>query len=141
VGGLRYAFDPEQPVGSRIVSVEVQNEDGSYTALDLNAVYQLASNDFMRNGGDDYTMFATNAIDPYDAGAVLADAVAEYIGANSPVSPSVEGRITVKEAPPELPTSGGIPAEAALPGVAIVVGLLLVASGLYVRRQERNAAL
>ena len=141
VGGLRYAFDPEQPAGSRTVSVEVQNEDGSYTALDLNAVYQLASNDFMRNGGDDYTMFATNAIDPYDAGAVLADAVAEYIGANSPVSPSVEGRITVKEAPADLPTSGGIPAEAALPGVAIVVGLLLVASGLYVRRQESNAAL
>jgi 5'-nucleotidase len=53
----------------------------------------------MRGGGDGYSMFAENAIDPYDAGAVMADSVADYIGVHSPVSPTVEGRITVYEEP------------------------------------------
>ncbi len=94
VGGLRYSFDPTQEVGARIVSVDVKNAVGGYDPIDLGTVYKLASNDFMRGGGDGYDVFANNAIDPYDAGAVLADAVADYIAANSPVSPAVEGRIT-----------------------------------------------
>ncbi|MFQ5595289.1 MAG: bifunctional metallophosphatase/5'-nucleotidase [Anaerolineae bacterium] len=94
VGGLRYYFDPSLEAGSRIVSVDVKNAGGGYEPIDLDTVYELVSNDFMRRGGDGYDMFADNAIDPYDSGAVLADAVAEYIGENSPVSPAVEGRIT-----------------------------------------------
>jgi 5'-nucleotidase/UDP-sugar diphosphatase len=94
VGGLKYVFDPSLPVGSRIVSVHVKQSDGTFAPIDLEEVYKLTSNDFMRKGGDGYSMFAENAIDPYDAGAVMADAVAEYIGENSPVSPAVEGRIT-----------------------------------------------
>ncbi len=94
VGGLRYVFDPSLEVGSRIVSVSVKNASGGYDPIDPDTVYKLVSNDFMRRGGDGYDMFADNAIDPYDSGAVLADAVAEYIGDNSPVSPAVEGRIT-----------------------------------------------
>jgi hypothetical protein len=68
----------------------------------------------------------------------LADAVAEYIGTSSPVSPEVEGRITAQAAPGALPPSGGVPTEAALPGVVIVLGLMLVALGLHVRRQESD---
>ncbi len=94
VGGLKYVFDPSLPVGSRIVSVQVKNGDGTYEAIDPDTVYKLASNNFIRKGGDGYSVFAKNAIDPYDGGAVLADALAEYIGAHSPVSPVVEGRIT-----------------------------------------------
>ncbi|MGD2146044.1 MAG: 5'-nucleotidase C-terminal domain-containing protein, partial [Anaerolineae bacterium] len=94
VAGLKYVFDPSLPAGSRIVSVDVKQADGTYEPLDLEEVYKLTSNNYMRNGGDGYSMFAENAIDPYDAGAVLADAVADYIAAYSPVSPTVEGRIT-----------------------------------------------
>ncbi|MBC8253108.1 MAG: 5'-nucleotidase C-terminal domain-containing protein, partial [Ardenticatenia bacterium] len=93
VGGLRYFFDPSLGVGSRIVSVEVKNAEGGYDPINLDTVYKLTSNDFMRRGGDGYDMFANNAIDPYDFGAVQADALAEYIGVHSPVSPAVEGRI------------------------------------------------
>ncbi len=93
VGGLTYVFVPGLEVGSRIVSVEVKNATGGYDPIDPEAVYKLTSNDFMRGGGDGYDVFADNAIDPYDSGAVLADAVAEYIAINSPVSPAVEGRI------------------------------------------------
>ncbi len=138
VGGLKYTFDPNQPVGSRIISVEVKNVDGSYSPIDMNAVYKLTSNDFMRLGGDGYEMFANNAIDPYDAGAVMADAVAEYIGGNSPVSPATEGRITVAEG--MLPVAGGKSIEGYVAILAILVGATLIAGGLYVRRRELSEA-
>lgn len=93
VGGLRYIFDPTRPAGARIVAVQVLGPDGLYRPLDRNALYKVVTNDFLRRGGDGYSAFQTKAIDPYDAGAVMADAVAEYIGLNSPVAPAVEGRI------------------------------------------------
>ena len=140
VGGLKYTFDPSQAVGERIVSVEVKNADGSYGPIDLGAVYKVTSNDFMRGGGDGYTMFADNGIDAYDAGAVLADAVAEYIGAHAPVSPAVEGRITKVEAPAELPTTGGESVQVPEASLILVLGVMLVASGVYARRREQSKA-
>lgn len=138
VGGLRFTYDPNQEAGSRIVSVEVKNADGTYSPIDLNAVYQVASNDFMRGGGDGYEMFANNAINPYDSGAVLADAVAEYITAFSPVAPAAEGRIAQVTAPTELPTTGRD--RVLEPGAALifVLGLTLVAFGVYARRQRED---
>jgi 5'-nucleotidase len=39
-------------------------------------------------------VFATNAIDAYDFGKPLDQVLQEYIAANSPIAPMVEGRIT-----------------------------------------------
>jgi 5'-nucleotidase len=95
VSGLRYTWDLNQEVGSRIVSAEVWNEEsGAYEPLDLEATYTMAANNFMRGGGDEYVMFRDNAIDPYDFGRPLDVVVAEYITANSPLAPELEGRIT-----------------------------------------------
>lgn len=94
VSGLRFSFDASKDVGSRVVSVEVLNENGEYEPLDPEATYSVASNDFMRQGGDEYTMFRDNAINPFDLGPELDVVLAEYITANSPVAPQVEGRIT-----------------------------------------------
>lgn len=93
VAGLRYSWDPARPVGSRITAVEVKNVDGSYSPIDLTATYQVASNDFMRGGGDGYEVFVT-ARNAYDFGPALDQAVQEYIQTFSPVAPMVEGRIS-----------------------------------------------
>jgi 2',3'-cyclic-nucleotide 2'-phosphodiesterase (5'-nucleotidase family)/subtilisin family serine protease len=93
VSGLRYVIDPAQPVGSRITSVEVWNGVG-YDPLDPNAYYKVVTNDFMRRGGDNYTMFRDYAVDPYDFGPLLDEALADYLGVFSPVTPVIEGRIT-----------------------------------------------
>jgi 5'-nucleotidase/UDP-sugar diphosphatase len=95
VSGLRFSWDGSKEPGSRIVSVDVLNaETGEYEPLDLEKVYFVATNDFMRNGGDGYSMLAENAMNPYDFGSPLDAVVADYIAANSPVAPEVEGRIT-----------------------------------------------
>jgi 5'-nucleotidase/UDP-sugar diphosphatase len=95
VSGLRFTWDGSKDPGSRIVSVDVLNADtGEYEPLDLEATYTCAANDFMRGGGDGYTMLAENAINPYDFGSPLDVVVGQYITDHSPVAPEVEGRIT-----------------------------------------------
>jgi 5'-nucleotidase len=138
VGGLRYTWNPNLPAGSRVVSVEVKNADGTYTPLDLNATYKVAANNFIRGGGDEYTMFAEKAINAYDYGPTLADAVAEYITAHSPVAPAVEGRVTqsAEAGPTELPATGGVPIP--LPIVLTAAGFALAGTGVLVRSQRKR---
>jgi len=92
VSGMRYTFDPMQPANSRITHVEVLSGT-EYVPLDPNAVYKVVTNDFMRRGGDHYTVFRDYAIKPYDFGPALDDALADYFKAFSPVTPQIEGRI------------------------------------------------
>ena len=53
---------------------------------------RLVTNDFMFTGGDGYTALAagTNVLQPGDG---LLDIVVDYVAANSPIDPVVEGRI------------------------------------------------
>ena len=148
VAGLRYSWNPSQPVGSRTMSVEVLNADGSYSPVDPNETYKIASNDFMRNGGDGYEVFV-DARNAYDFGAALDEAVQAYIAANSPVSPQLEGRISqaegaaateapaapAAEVPATLPQSGGV--VSLLPVIILsLAGVSLTGAGLWLRRQK-----
>jgi len=98
VSGIRYSFDPNLEAGSRIVGVDVQAEDGTFSPIDLEATYTVVTNNFVRNGGDGYSIFAENAVDPYDFGRVDYEVLADYLAANTPVAPEVEGRITMVNA-------------------------------------------
>lgn len=91
--GLRYYFDPAQPAFSRITHVDVMSGT-EYVPLDPNAVYKIVTNDFTRKGGDGYVVFRDYAMNPYDAGPNLAEALAEYFESFSPVLPILEGRIS-----------------------------------------------
>ncbi len=97
VGGIRYAFDPALGAGSRITSVDVWDSAiGEFIAIDPAASYTVATNNFLANGGDDYSMFA-DAEDRYDSGWLLSDALAEFLDAHQLVSPEIEGRIQERE--------------------------------------------
>ncbi len=90
VSGVKFTFNPEQPVGERVVKVTVNGEP-----VEMDQEYVVATNDFMAAGGDGYTMFASAPI-VTEAGG-LEEIVMEYISNNSPVSPEKMGRIsTVK---------------------------------------------
>jgi 5'-nucleotidase len=110
VSGLKFTWDPNQPVGSRVSNVEVKGADGSFSPIDLAATYKVATLDFMRQGGDGYETFV-NATNAYDFGDSLDQAVQAYIKLNSPVAPAVEGRITQGEG--EAMAESAAPAEAA----------------------------
>jgi len=60
-------------------------------AVDLTSasIYKIAENDFMSSGGDGYPNFFSRATTQDIMDQVLAD----YITANSPVAPAIQGRI------------------------------------------------
>ena len=94
VSGLRYTYDPSVAPGEgRVTSVEVDN-GGTWAPIDADATYLIATNNFMRGGGDGYELFASNAVNAYDYGPGLEQVVADYLAANSPYTPYLDGRIS-----------------------------------------------
>lgn len=95
VAGLRFTLDlTVAPNAGRVKDVRVF-EGGAWAPLDAGRLYGVITNDFMRRGGDGYALFASNAIDPYDYGPGVEDAVAEYLANNAPYAPKLDNRITV----------------------------------------------
>ncbi len=90
VAGLSFVWDPAVAPGEgRIKEVLVAGQP-----IDPAATYGVVTNNFVRNGGDGYSVFATQAIDPYDFGPDLADVLAEYIASQTPVTAMLDGRIS-----------------------------------------------
>ena len=94
VAGMKYTYDSSKEPGSRVVSVEVADGNGGFTPIDETATYGIVTNNYVRGGGDGYAVFAEKGMNAYDFGPNLEDAVAEYIGMNSPYQPYTDGRIT-----------------------------------------------
>lgn len=113
VSGMKYSFDRSKPVGSRVTAVEVKEGD-AFVPLDPAKTYTVAANNYVRTGGDGFKVFATKAINAYDFGPNLEEAVAAYITANSPYKPFTDGRITeVTPAGYVAPAKPAAPAPAA----------------------------
>jgi 5'-nucleotidase/UDP-sugar diphosphatase len=93
VAGLKYSFDKSKPPGSRLVSVDVQ-EGTEFKPIDPEKTYGVVSNNYMRAGGDGYTVFAKDGKNAYDFGPNLESVVADYLGAHNPYKPYTDGRIT-----------------------------------------------
>lgn len=95
VSGMKFTYDSTKAAGSRVVTMDVKNADGTFTAINPTQEYVIATNAFTAKGGDGFTVFKT----AYDQGRVtdlgasdwenLRDYVAELVNVN----PVVEGRI------------------------------------------------
>lgn len=86
VGNLRYAYTTNRPEGQRLKSLEVKTASG-YAPVSAAGMYRVYTNNFMLVGGDGYVTF-TQGTNKLDVGFILADALAEYIAANSPLDNS-----------------------------------------------------
>ncbi|WP_172299168.1 bifunctional UDP-sugar hydrolase/5'-nucleotidase [Pseudoruegeria sp. HB172150] len=91
VAGMTFTFDVDAEPGSRISDVTV---DGN--PIDPEATYLAVSNNYVRNGGDGYSMFV-DAANAYDYGPDLADVVAEYLAEHTPYKPYTDDRINAAE--------------------------------------------
>jgi len=87
VGGLRYTSDYAKPEGQRIV--ELTRTDGS--ALDPEATYSVAVNNYMAQGGDSLPT-VTNRDGARETGVLVRDAMVAWIEAAGSVSAEVDGR-------------------------------------------------
>jgi 2',3'-cyclic-nucleotide 2'-phosphodiesterase (5'-nucleotidase family) len=93
VSGLCLTYDVGAAVGSRVISVVLQAPTGTCTTTPVDvsssASYTVAVNDFMASGGDGYPNIAARST----SRDIMDQTVADWIGANSPISPSIQGRI------------------------------------------------
>jgi 5'-nucleotidase len=93
VAGLRFRLDLSvAPNAGRVSEVMVRGAEGAWVPIDPDAVYTIVTNDFIANGGDGYTMLR-DGTNRYDTAIDLADALAEFLTANAPYAPSLDGRI------------------------------------------------
>ncbi|PBB20046.1 bifunctional UDP-sugar hydrolase/5'-nucleotidase [Mesorhizobium sp. WSM4313] len=118
VAGIKYSFDRSvAPNAGRVKSVEVM-ENGAWTPISPDKRYLVATNNYVRQGGDGYKVFADKATDAYDYGPGLEQVVADYLGAHRPYTPKLDGRITelaatATAAEPAKPAESAKPAETA----------------------------
>ncbi len=94
VSGLCFTYDIARPAGDRVLGIVRQAEDGTCAgdAVMSGESYSLTTNDFMAAGGDGYPNILGN---PATTTRNIMDAdVADFVAANSPLSPSIQGRIT-----------------------------------------------
>ncbi|MFT9487061.1 MAG: 5'-nucleotidase C-terminal domain-containing protein [Tepidibacillus sp.] len=91
VSGIKYSYNPQLPVGSRVIDIEINGKK-----LDKNATYTLATADFVAKGGDGYEAFK-NAKVLLDAnsGPLLSTLIIDAIQQKGTINPKIEGRITV----------------------------------------------
>jgi 5'-nucleotidase / UDP-sugar diphosphatase len=88
-------FDSTKAAGSRVVTMEVKNADGTYTAIDTAKEYTIATNAFTAKGGDGFTVFKT----AYEQGRVTDlgasdwENLRDYVAELGSVNPQIEGRI------------------------------------------------
>ncbi|WP_349435815.1 5'-nucleotidase C-terminal domain-containing protein [Pararhizobium sp. A13] len=120
VAGMKFAFDKSKPVGSRVSNIEVK-EGETFVPLDPAKTYNVVSNNFMRNGGDGYSVFKTKAENAYDYGPGLETVLADYLTAHNPYKPMTDGRITeiaaATETQPSAQTSTDTAAKTVTPEV------------------------
>ncbi|MGX9143592.1 5'-nucleotidase C-terminal domain-containing protein [Mesorhizobium sp. 128a] len=117
VAGLKYSFDKSvAPNAGRVKSVEVM-EGGAWAPINPDKDYLVATNNYVRQGGDGYKVFAEKAKNAYDYGPGLEQVVADYLAAHRPYTPKLDGRITevaatVAAAPAAEPAKPAEPAPA-----------------------------
>ena len=107
VAGLQFTFDISKPAGERISDVMVK-EGEEWVPIDPEKTYAIVTNNFVRNGGDGYALFASNGMNAYDFGPPLEQVVADYVASlGGEYTPYTDGRITdaTPAAPAEEPAA------------------------------------
>jgi 2',3'-cyclic-nucleotide 2'-phosphodiesterase (5'-nucleotidase family) len=96
VSGLCFTYEITAPAGSRVTSIVAQAADGSCTGSAVAAAdsYTLATNDFMAAGGDGYPVIISRVT----SRNIMDQDAADYVAANSPLDPSIQGRIACSDA-------------------------------------------
>ncbi|AEH36234.1 bifunctional metallophosphatase/5'-nucleotidase [Halopiger xanaduensis] len=89
VSGLSFVYDPDAEAGQRVQELTVGGEP-----VDLEATYELGTNDFLAGGGDGYEMLANaDVLVSSDEGTLLSALAIAAIEDAGTIAPETEGRI------------------------------------------------
>lgn len=96
VAGMKFTYDPKKPAGSRIVDVQVKTDKG-FAPIDKTAKYIVATNAYMADGGDGYTVFKKAKEEGRMTELFIPDyqVFIDYLQKFDAVEPKGEGRINI----------------------------------------------
>jgi len=87
VAGITFKFDPTKEVGDKVYEIKFANGE----ELDVNKMYNVATNDFMAVGGDQYESFVgTKTVNEYES---LEEILGNYIRENGITNATTDGRV------------------------------------------------
>ena len=88
--GFTYSYSASAVVGDEIDPATIELNG---VTLDPSATYRITANSFVAEGGDGFGIFTegTNRF----SGAVDSEIFADYVGAESPLTPGPQDRITL----------------------------------------------
>lgn len=96
VAGLKFTWDGSVAANEgRVQEVHVATESG-FEPIDAAKTYMVVTNNYVRNGGDGYKIFAGEDKNAYDFGPDVADVLAEYLAAQGAYQAYTDGRISQK---------------------------------------------
>jgi 5'-nucleotidase len=85
--GFTYSYDTRRPLGQRVSGLALNG-----TPIDPAAAYRIAMNDFLANGGDNFTSLR-NGTGRVTAPGFDVDALVTYLG-TGPIAPGPQNRVT-----------------------------------------------
>lgn len=92
VAGMTVTYDLKQPAGARVTSITVGG-----APIDLDKTYTLATNDYMAQGGDGYTVFkGAKVLVGERVAKLLANDVMVHVKKLGTVDVKVEGRLVAQ---------------------------------------------
>jgi 5'-nucleotidase/UDP-sugar diphosphatase len=97
LAGLAVRFDPARPAGSRVLRLAIRATDGSESEVRPDATYRIATNSFMRGGGDGYAVLRDRGTDGYEASVPLDEVLADAIARAGRITPRLDGRLARAE--------------------------------------------
>ncbi|WP_080843959.1 5'-nucleotidase C-terminal domain-containing protein [Cytobacillus gottheilii] len=108
VAGMQFKYDQNKPAGQRVWSVEVKTDNG-FEPLNLEQMYNVATNAYTADGGDGYEMLKTAKEEGRMTELFLVDfeVFLSHLENSGTVSPEIEGRI-VQEVKPDLVKQGWV---------------------------------
>ena len=93
LAGLRAIWDPTAPPDARLLALTLRHADGTIASIDPSATYTLVTNNFVRTGGDGYTMLRDHAVTAYDNGSSLDAVIIDALARATSLSGGTDGRI------------------------------------------------
>lgn len=94
MSGLKVVYDMNLPPYQRVVEAKVL-ANGLDVDIDMNKKYKIIAQDFLTNGGDGFEMFKNAPKIKTDTTDL--DIFIQHLNRSSPINPSIEGRITIKQ--------------------------------------------
>lgn len=90
VAGLTFTYQPGEPSGSRIVSIN-KTDGSSVNMTDTSKTYKVATNDFLATGGDGFAIFKT--VTPTNTNVPVRETLAGNIRQAGQITSQLQGRI------------------------------------------------